>query len=242
MNLSSDTKKDNSLVVAFIPARAGSKGIPGKNKKLFCGKPLVQWSIDQAKAAGIFDEIVVSSDDEDILNMAKQSQVTAIRRADELCDDEASLDAVLYDYFFNHKGDYICLLQPTSPLRSVDDITESYKEICKDEYVSVVGVTWNPIMAWVEKANSKGPICFYLIDKRPNRQSRDDWYLENGAIYWMKRKILIDSGNRIGNSLESKLYHMPYERSLEVDTLYDWFIAEKTLDYIGGSANEQQSI
>jgi len=232
-NLGSSSGTKKSKTIAFIPARAGSKGIPGKNKKLFCGKPLVQWSIDQAIEAGIFDNIIVSSDDEDILAMAESSGVIAAKRKFPLATDEATLDEVLFDYFFEHedKCKYICLLQPTSPLRTSDDIKETYKLIQKKKYVSVVGVQWNPIMAWVGSFSKEGPACLYLIHKRPNRQTRDDFFLENGAIYWMTRDSLIEYGNRIGNPSATALYEMPPERSLEIDSIFDWYLAEKTNEY-----------
>ena len=227
--------------VAFIPARSGSKGLPGKNKRLFHGKPLVQWSIDQAKKAGIFDKIVVSSDDQDILDIAKKAKVQAIERSPELSTDEAGLDAVLLDYFGCEKNQckYVCLLQPTSPLRSAKDIKDSYKHIKKKKYFSVVGVYWNPIMGWVEHASKKGPACLYLIHKRPNRQTRDDFYLENGAIYWVKWGAMIVFKNRICNPMQTKLYVMPPERSLEVDTELDWFIAEQTFDYMNNGQKSE---
>jgi len=223
--------------VAFIPARKNSKGIPGKNKKLFCGKPLVQWSIEQAKDSKVFDKIVVSSDDDDILKLAEELGIETILRQEELADDEASLDAVLFDYFSREENecDYVCMLQPTSPLRSVKDIKEGFEHIKKKKIDSVVGVTWNPIMGWVEKVAKVGMIptafCLYKIDDRPNRQNRDDWYLENGALYWMKLESLMNTGNRVGNPMNVKLHPMPLERSLEVDTLFDWYIAEAAYEY-----------
>lgn len=223
--------------VAFIPARKGSKGIPGKNKKDFCGKPLVQWSIDQAKESKLFDNIIVSTDDSDIIKMAKASGVTPHRRRDELCQDDTSLDDVMCDYFTTDGSDcdLICLLQPTSPLRSVKDITDSYKYISRrKKCFSVVGVTWNPIMGWVKNATKNGNGCLYLIHKRPNRQTRDNFFLENGAIYWMRHGLLLRMGNRIGNPNDTYLYEMPAERSLEVDSPADWFIAEKMYEYLSG--------
>jgi CMP-N-acetylneuraminic acid synthetase len=119
------------ITTAFIPARKGSKGLPGKNKKLFHGKPLIQWSIDQAKESGIFDRIVVSSDDTDILKMAIDSGVIAHARFSELATDDAKIAEVMYDFFSReeNKCDYICLLNPTSPLRNIEDIKQMYRFI-----------------------------------------------------------------------------------------------------------------
>lgn len=218
--------------IAFIPARKGSKGIPGKNKKDFCGKPLVQWSIDQAKESKLFDKIIVSSDDKDILEIAKQCKVEAIPRDKKFATDGAKIDDLMVDYFSKNECDYICLLQPTSPLRSVKDITESYKHIKSKKWWSTVSVTWNPIMGWVKEPSKAGSMCLYQIHKRPNRQTRDNFFLENGAVYWMKYNRFMATGNRIGSPIYCYIHEMPPERSLEVDTPLDWFIAEKTYEWV----------
>jgi len=222
--------------ICFIPAREGSKGIPGKNKKDFCGKPLVQWSIDQAKESKLFDKIIVSSDDQDILDIAQRCGVEDVQRVDELSGDDVMIDDVMYDFFAREPNqcELICLLQPTSPLRNVSDITKTYAEIKKKKWWSVVGVQWNPIMGWVKEPTKAGSMCLYQIHKRPNRQTRDNFYLENGAIYWMKQGAFLNSGNRVITPVKTYLHVMPPERSLEVDTPYDWFLAEKTFEYLQG--------
>jgi CMP-N-acetylneuraminic acid synthetase len=221
---------------AFIPARAGSKGIPGKNKKDFCGKPLVQWSIDQAKESKLFDKIIVSSDDADILDIADKSGVVAEPRVEQLSGDDVATDDVMFDYFAHNANqcELICLLQPTSPLRSVEDITATYKQIKKKKWWSLVSVCWNPVMAWVDEPTKKGSLCLYQIHKRPNRQSRDNFYLENGAVYWVKQGVFLGAGNRIITPTKTCIYEMPLERGLEVDTPYDWFVAEKTYEWLQG--------
>jgi CMP-N-acetylneuraminic acid synthetase len=221
---------------AFIPARKGSKGIPGKNKKDFCGKPLVQWSIDQAKESKLFDKIIVSSDDDDILEIARNSGVEAVRRQDELSGDDVKTDDVMFDYFAReeNKCEYICLLQPTSPLRNVEDITKTFKAIQKKKWFSVVSVTWNPIMGWVKEPSKAGSMCLYQVHKRPNRQTRDNFFLENGAVYWVTYGSFIALSNRIINPQKCYVYEMPPERSLEVDTPFDWFLAEKTYEWLQG--------
>uniref|UniRef100_A0A6M3KUC7 Putative cytidylyltransferase n=1 Tax=viral metagenome TaxID=1070528 RepID=A0A6M3KUC7_9ZZZZ len=218
---------------AFIPARAGSKGLPGKNKKDFAGKPLVQWSIDQAKASKLFDKIIVSSDDPDIIALADKCGVIPHERHPELATDESIVDEVIFDFFVRpeNKCKYICQLNPTSPLRTPEDIVTMYKFIKMKKYFSVVSVKWSDFIGWVGQASNKGPICSYNIDKRPNRQTRKDYFLENGAIYWVKYDVLIAYGNMIGNPERVKLYEMPLERSLEIDTPFDFYIAEKAYEY-----------
>ena len=222
--------------VAFIPARKGSKGLPGKNKKLFSGKPLIQWSIEQAAATKLFDHIIVSSDDPDVLQIAndcKKLKVVPVERHKELATDNADMDAVLYDFFGRkeNKCKYICLLPPTSPLRSPDDIKKMYKFIQMKKYWTVISVRWSDFIGWVEQPSNHGPMPTYNINKRPNRQTRNDFFLENGSIYWFKHEIFIPYGHMIANPEKVKLYEMPLERSLEIDTPFDFFLAEKTYEF-----------
>jgi CMP-N-acetylneuraminic acid synthetase len=218
--------------VAFIPARKGSKGLPGKNKKLFCGKPLIQWSIEQAYESKVFDHIIVSSDDPDILKLAKdlkKLKVIPVERHPELATDNADMDEVLYDFFVRpqHKCKHICLLPPTSPLRSSEDIRKMYKFIQMEKYWTVISVKWCDFIGWVEKPNNHGPLPMYNITKRPNRQTRNDFFLENGSIYWFKHDVFLVYGHMIANPSKVKLYEVPQERSFEIDTPFDFTLAEK---------------
>ncbi len=222
--------------VAFIPARKGSKGLPGKNKKIFSGKPLVQWSIEQAAATKLFDYIIVSSDDPAVLQIAhdcRKLKVIPVERHKELATDTADMDDVLYDFFGRKKNKcrYICLLPPTSPLRSPEDIKKMFKYIQMEKYWTVVSVKWSDFIGWVEKPTNHGPLPTYNINKRPNRQVRNDFFLENGSIYWFKHEIFTVYGHMIANPAKVKLYEMPAERSLEIDTPFDFFIAEKASEF-----------
>jgi len=214
---------------AFIPAREGSKRLPGKNKKLFHGKPLIQWSIDQAKDSKLFDIIVVSSDDSDILKIADKSGVTPVQRQAKLASDEAQINDVVFDFFArpeNHT-DYVCLLNPTHPLRSVEDIKKTFRYVQMKKYDAVVSVIWNDILGWVEKPTKNGPMVMYKLDERPTKKTRDDWFLENGAIYWCKHIVIQATGTFIGDPGRVKLYEMPKHRSLEIDDAFDWHLCEQ---------------
>lgn len=219
---------------AFIPARKGSKGLPGKNIKVFHGKPLVQWSIEQAQNSGCFDRIVVSSDDDAVLAIADACGVVPYQRYTELAEDNTPIDAVLYDFFVRDENasEFGCLLNPTSPLRRASDIAAMQKWIGMKKYWSVVSVHWCDFIGWVEKPSNRGPLCTYNIGNRPNRQTRDDFYLENGSIYWFKTEILKAFGTMIANPEKTKLYPMPEERSLEIDDPFTWFLCEKTYEYL----------
>lgn len=222
--------------VAFIPARKGTKGLPGKNKKLFHGKPLVQWSIEQAAETSLFDHIVVSSDDEDVLQIAsdcKELKVIPFERNADLAGDDSSIDAVIYDFFARpgHECEYICLLPPTAPLRLPEDIKAMYKFIKMKKYWSVISAKWCDFIGWVEKPANHGPLPSYNVHDRPNRQTRNDFFLENGSIYWFQHNTLMAYGLMIANPKKVKLYEMPAERSFEIDTPFDFYIAERVYEY-----------
>jgi len=222
--------------VAFIPARKGSKGLPGKNKKIFAGKPLVQWSIEQAAATKLFDHIIVSSDDDDILQIAKDCKklkVVPVERHKELATDEADMDDVMYDFFGRPKNkcQNVCLLPPTSPLRLPEDISKMFKFLKFKKYWTVISVKWSDMIGWVGNPTNRGPLPTYNVEKRPNRQTRNDYFLENGSIYWFKHEIFKVYGHMIANPAKVKLFEMPAERSLEIDTQFDFYLAERAYEY-----------
>ncbi len=223
---------------ALIPCRTGSKGIPNKNFKELHHKPLWKWTLDSALDSILFDKIILSSDGGCFNGICEGGFIEIDNsRPPELSDDKASLDSVLNYYSVKHPViDLWCLLQPTSPLRTAQDIKNAYKKVSSEKYDSLVSVTRNPGMLWVDKAAGiKGtdyPLATYHIHKRPNRQDRKDWYMENGAIYFTKKYVLEQMGARLGGKVA--LYVMPKERSIEIDDIFDWKIAE----YIRGNGHK----
>jgi CMP-N-acetylneuraminic acid synthetase len=197
---------------------------------------LVQWSIEQAAKTKLFSHIIVSSDDDEILQIAKDCKklkVVPVERHPELCTDEADMDEVLYDFFGRkeHKCKNICLLPPTSPLRLPEDISKMFKHLRFKKYWTVISVVWSDFIGWVEKPTNKGPLPTYNVASRPNRQSRNDFFMENGSIYWFKHEVFKAYGHMIANHLKVKLYEMPPERSLEIDTHFDFYMAERAYEY-----------
>jgi len=95
----------------------------------------------------------------------------------------------------------------------------------------VVSVKWCDFIGWVEKPTNQGPIPSYNIHKRPNRQTRNDFFLENGSIYWFKHETFMTYGHMIANPRKVKLYEMPAERSLEIDTPFDFYLTQKAYEY-----------
>jgi len=194
---------------------------------------LVDHTVREAIKSNILDLIIISSDGGYAGNFDHKVNKTEVvidnERPMELSDDIASLDDLLVYYAVKYLDiELWCLLQPTSPLRTAEDIKEAHKIVKKTKYDSLVSVVSNPGMLWVDNAAGiKGqnyPIATYHIHKRPNRQDRKDWYMENGAIYFTKKYVLDQMHCRLGGHIA--LYAMPQERSLEIDTPLDWEIAE----------------
>jgi CMP-N-acetylneuraminic acid synthetase len=216
---------------ALIPCRTGSKEIPGKNFKEIAGKPLWVWTYEAALESGIFDMILLSSDGG--FGPIEENKITVLdnERHKSLATDEASLDGLLFHYSSRKKYKDIelwGLLQVTSPLRTAKDIKKAHKMVLREKWDSLVSVTHNPVMGWVEDATSEGHVCLYHYNERPNRDRRKHWFLENGAIYFAKDYVLEAFRCRIGGQIA--LYKMPQERSIEIDSKFDWELANFLLE------------
>jgi CMP-N-acetylneuraminic acid synthetase len=215
-------------VAALIPCRTGSKGIPGKNFKVFGNWPLWYWTYKAAIGSDVFDKIIISSDGGFNFTSVEGAEIDN-ERPPELSDDATPSDDVLSYYMKKFpEYDLWCLLQPTSPLRTAGDIKKAYRMIKGKKYDSLVSVTWNPCMFWIEKAvgmkEKDYAIATYHVAKRPNRQDRKEWFMENGAIYFTKRYVFENCGARLGGCVG--LYKMPKERSYEIDDPLDWELCE----------------
>lgn len=223
---------------ALIPCRTGSKGIPGKNFRDFNGKQLWMWTYEAALKSGVFDRIILSSDGGFPEGDYPKNVVVDNKRPEQLCTDEVTTDQVLVYYSFENRDiELWAILQVTSPLRTAQDIKGAFQKAKSNSCDSLVSVVHNPGMIWVDKAAGvKGveyPIATYHIHKRPMRQDRQDWYMENGAIYFSKTHTVTQMLSRLGGKII--LYPMPQERSLEIDTEFDWKLAEyvsREVDYV----------
>lgn len=224
---------ENYLVV--IPARGGSKGIPGKNSKPLSGKPLIHYTIEVAAELFPLERIFVSTDDVKIQELSKELglNVPQLRPA-HLATDTSSSREVLLDILEQKKQkgekiDTLILLQPTSPFRIADDIVQAvqlYDENL-DMVVSVKETKTNPYFNLFEE-NLEG---FLEKSKTGNFTSRQEVpvaYEFNGAVYIINTKSLIDK--EIGSFKKIKKYIMPKERSIDLDEPLDWDIAEMMLE------------
>ena len=216
-------------VLAIIPARGGSKGIPRKNIKALMGKPLIGWTIDAAEKSSCVDRIIVSTEDEEIASIACKlgAEVPFIRPEELATDDTPGISPVLHVISQLKDHDWVLLLQPTSPLRSAEDI-DGIWNYCQEQggvsAVSVCEVREHPY--WMYKFDAAQ--CLEpFIRGRPNVTRRQDLpaaYALNGALYLAKTEWLIERGSFIGP--ETLGYIMPSERSVDLDNLQDWRWAE----------------
>lgn len=214
--------------IALIPARGGSKGIKRKNIKLLNKKPLIYWSIKQALESNSIDRVIVSTDDEEIADIARDcsAEVPFIRPSLLAQDDTPGIEPVLHAIENLLNVENILLLQPTSPLRRSFDIDEIFKIRSKYQSDSAVSVT-------LAKKNID---LFFAIDenKRLNsfskesqflpRQKYAKTYLLNGSLYLSSINSILQNNSFI--SSDTVGYIMPEEFSLDIDTHLDWEIAE----------------
>jgi CMP-N,N'-diacetyllegionaminic acid synthase len=218
-------------ILAIIPARGGSKIVKGKNIRLLAGKPLIAWSIEAAKESQYIDRVILSSDDSEIIEVAKQWQceVPFVRPQELARDDTPGIEPILHALQEIPGYDYIILLQPTSPIRSSEDIDQSIKQ-CLDwdgkSLVSVVVPEKSPY--WMYQKDEQGLISPLIQEEEIlQRQLLPTVYAVNGAIYVSEVSALLKEHTLL--TKETYAYIMPKERSIDIDTELDIKIAELLL-------------
>ncbi|MDB4052641.1 acylneuraminate cytidylyltransferase family protein [Octadecabacter sp.] len=224
-----------SDVLAIIPARGGSKGIPNKNIKSLCGKPLILWTQQQAIMELGSSSVLVSSDSADIQKVANDAghKFPDYERPDVLATDFASTEPVLdhglawYKKVTGKKPKFLMLLQPTSPLRRRGRLTEAFDLIRSSGCDSVLSVVEEHAFHW---KNRNTPVATYDPSKRPRRQdinSNEQIFRENGSIYVTTTEAFEDTKCRISGTI--KFLQMTKEESYEIDEPTDWLINETLL-------------
>jgi CMP-N-acetylneuraminic acid synthetase len=223
-------------ILAVIPARGGSKGLPRKNIRPICGTPLIAYSIETALAARhLFHRVIVSTDDEEIASVARRygAEVPFLRPA-ELGGDEVPMVPVLrhaLQFIEQQDGirlDWVCLLQPTDPFRTVEDIEAAIalaRQGDCDSVISVVQVfSVHPILM---KRIENGRLKHYCIEEKEGTRRQDfqpPAYMRNGAIYLTRRDVLMEHDSVWGEIIRP--YIMPEERSVGVDSELDLKLVE----------------
>ncbi|MCF0115599.1 MAG: cytidyltransferase, partial [Erysipelotrichaceae bacterium] len=202
-------------IVAVIPARAGSKGIPNKNIRLINGKPLIWYAINNAKNSKYIDEVIVSSDSKEIEVIAKQMGVTFRDRDEVLCGDAVTLDSVIYDAVKDIKCDYVITMQPTSPTLKVETLDNAIEYMTsKPELETVMSVINRPHLSWREENGKKVP----NYTERLNRQYLPANYLETGAFFISKRSV-VKENSRFGKNVD--VFEIGEDEAIDIDTYAD---------------------
>ena len=232
----------NKKILGIMPARGGSKGIPGKNIKNFNGWPLIYWTIDPALKSGILSRIIVSTDDDEIAGVAKSfGAEVPFKRPTELSGDKSpTLLTVIHAVDYLHKNenyypDFILLLEPTFPGRKPQQIKEAIDLILAtgaDSVISLVEVPskYNP--AWQFEVTNSGRTKiitgtdFKKIITR--RQDISKTYIRNGAIYLFRTDLLFGSEPSFYGK-DIRAYIMDPVYNLDIDTMEDWFFAESKI-------------
>ena len=222
-------------VLGVIPARGGSKGVKRKNIRRIAGKPLIAWTIDEAKKSKYIDRLILSSEDPEIISVGQEwgCEVPFVRPEELAKDDTPGVDPVLHALErLPEKYEYVLLLQPTSPLRLVDDI-DGCLELCLDRHapacVSVTEPDKSPY--WMYRLDEGGHLISLLAQESTvgYRQGLPKVYVLNGAVYVAQSSWL--KGQRTFLSPETIAYIMPKERSIDIDTQIDIDICEYLLAY-----------
>jgi CMP-N,N'-diacetyllegionaminic acid synthase len=220
--------------LCLIPARGGSKGIPGKNLRHLAGKPLLVWTIEQALQAAVDLRVVVSTESETISAVAMEAGAEIpFRRPPEIADDTATtesavlhaLDALAQQGF---QPEAVVLLQATSPIRLPGSIHRAVRHFESSGADSVVGVVRQAPWAW---RKGDPPMAEYDTDMRPRRQDlapEHFLYRETGSIYVTKTSVYRETQNRLGGTIS--LFEMDEVEGIDIDTELDFKIAEFALE------------
>ena len=221
-------------ILAIIPARGGSKGIPDKNMRKIAGKPLIEYTINAAKSSKLINKIIVSTDSKKIANFSKSKgiEVPFLRPNNLSKSNSSTIDVINHTINFlkkyeNYIPDVITILQPTSPLRTVNILDKSIKLLKNSQLSSsilgVVKVKNHPFLCFELKNSFLKPFKSNF-KKYSQRQKFPTFYYPTGSIYTFWYKTLENYGNIYGSNIKPMLIDV--ENSIDIDTPYDLFQAE----------------
>ena len=220
---------------AIIPARGGSKGIPGKNALLVAGKPLVAWSIEHALHSSKIDSVWVTSDSLDILDIAKTYGARTILRPASISGDEATSEEAWIHAVNEIKTsveiDLIVCMQPTSPIRGRHDLDEAVDLYYKENFDSLFSATRVEDHFTWKMSNSGAVSVNYDYENRQRRQNIEVKYLENGSFYIISPALLIEKNNRLGGCVG--FYEQEKYKMYQIDNVEDVALCEAILNGYG---------
>jgi len=217
-------------IVAFIPARSGSKSIPNKNIKLFAGKPLIYWVINAALESTFFDKVYVSTDGKEIQEIVSQisnPKLLIIDRPEHTTKDSSTTESAMIDFASRFDFEHIVLIQATSPFLKSKDLNSGIYKYINNDFDSLISVVRQKRFIWSEKDNIIKPFN-YLPEKRPQRQDFNGFLIENGAFYITSKKLLLKSNCRISGKIS--FYEMDQNSYFEIDEKIDWEIGQHLID------------
>ncbi len=212
-------------VIAFIPARGGSKSIPGKNIKNFCGKPLIYWNLLALEKSELIDEVVVATDSEKIFKKVEEfnfSKVKLYKRSAENAQDHSTSEAIMLEYINYAKlasSDIFMLVQATSPFTRTEDFNNGLKLMNKHD--TVFSCAKIKRFIW----DKEGIPLNYDHNNRPRRQDFDGTFMENGAFCISSVSDIINHNNRISGNIG--ICEMAEYTFVEIDEVEDWIMAEQ---------------
>lgn len=234
---------DGRRVIALIPARGGSKGLPGKNIRPLCGRPLIAWSIDKALKSRHLDRVVVSTDDPEIARVAREhgAEVPFLRPAELATDSASTYDVIrhaLAHYRDRHgeEFDYTVLLEPTSPLREDDDIDRALLALHErsadyDSIVSLGRVTEHPSIMKRLAGQGFEPFCPELA-QTTRRQDNAPAYFPYGVAYIAKTRVLLEENTFYAR--RATWYEIKRYQHYEIDDLHDFLCVEAVMRHEWG--------
>lgn len=221
--------KGNTVNLAFIPVRCGSKSIPFKNIKDFCGKPLVYWNIEALQNCLSIDKIIVATDCNEIRDVIARlafSKVELYERDKENSSDTSSTESVMLEFISKnnfHESDLFLLVQATSPLTQTKDFDKAIDQLKSENADSLLTCVRTKRFFWNEDATPFN----YDFKNRPRRQDFSGLLMENGAFYINTVGNIKKSKNRLSGKIT--IYEMDDFTAIEIDENDDWIIAEKLM-------------
>lgn len=218
--------------IAIIPARGGSKRIPRKNVRKFCGKPMIAWSIQTARACGCFDRVIVSTDDEEIAEVAREfGAEVPFMRPGQLADDHTATRPVI-NHAIREVGriatppEWVCCLYPTAPFARAEDLNSAFLQLKKEslDFVISAATFAYPIQRSFRIHRDGAMERIFPENRTARSQDLEEVYHDAGQFYWGRSGAFLAELDTI--SATSRAYLLPRYRVHDIDTEEDWLRAE----------------